>query len=255
MRDSGPPATPTTGDRHAPDGQAPDSHAPLALIVFDCDGVLIDSEPISLACLTAGLNRIGVAIDVDTVRARFAGMSMASIMAAVTQDTGIAAPEGFLPRLKADTLAAFDARLTPMPGIAGAVSSLSLPFCVASSSDPVRLRHSLGLTGLLPLFEGRIFSSTMVARGKPAPDLFLHAAATMGVAPAACLVIEDSVPGVIAARAAGMRVTGFTGGGHWSHDRSGADLAAAGAVPIYRDHRDLDGIVARAGSLSTASVA
>lgn len=225
-------------------GSARDDGTTLGLVIFDCDGVLIDSEPISLACLTAGLNQIGVAIDVETVRVRFAGTSMPSIMATIEGETGITAPEGFVAAVKADTLRAFDERLAAMPGIAEAVASLSLPFCVASSSDPVRLRHSLGLTGLLPLFEGRVFSSTMVARGKPAPDLFLYAAAEMGIEPAACLVIEDSVPGVTAAVAAGMRVAGFTGGGHWQHDRSGRDLAVAGASPIFSDHRELAGILA-----------
>lgn len=223
-----------------------DGRTPLELVIFDCDGVLVDSEPLSLGCLTAGLNRIGVAIDVETVRARFAGTSMPSIMAHIGTDYGIAAPDGFVDAVKADTLRAFDAELKAMAGVAEAAAALSLPTCVASSSDPVRLRHSLGLTGLLPLFEGRIFSSTMVARGKPAPDLFLHAAAVMGAKPEACLVIEDSVPGVAAARAAGMRVVGFTGGGHWGHDRAGADLAAAGAQRIFGDYRQLAGIVAGA---------
>ena len=210
-----------------------------ALVIFDCDGVLVDSEPLSLACLTAGLNRIGVPIDVETVRARFAGTAMASIMAHVARDYAVTAPDGFVDAVKAETLAIFDAELRPMAGIAEAVASLGRPSCVASSSDPVRLRHSLGLTGLLPLFEGRIYSAVEVARGKPFPDLFLHAAARMGFPPDACLVIEDSVPGVTAARAAGMRVLGFTGGGHWRHDRSGADLLAAGAALVYGDHRDL----------------
>lgn len=223
-----------------------EGRSPLELVIFDCDGVLVDSEPISLGRLTAGLNRIGVGIDVETVRARFAGTSMVSIMDHIAADYGIVAPDGFVEAVKADTLRAFDAELTAMAGVAEAAAALALPTCVASSSDPVRLRHSLGLTGLLPLFEGRIFSSTMVARGKPAPDLFLHAAAAMGVRPEACLVIEDSVPGVTAARAAGMRVVGFTGGGHWGHDRGGADLVAAGADRVFGDYRDLPDVVAGA---------
>lgn len=216
---------------------------PPQLVIFDCDGVLVDSEPLSLGTLTAALNRIGVAIDAETVRVRFAGTAMASIMGHIERDYGVRAPEGFIKTVKADTLRAFDTQLTAMDGIATAVSALSLPSCVASSSDPVRLAHSLGLTGLLPLFEGRIFSATMVARGKPAPDLFLHAAAAMGVAPERCLVVEDSVPGVTAARAAGMRVLGFTGGGHWSQDRAGADLIAAGAERVFSHHADLAGLI------------
>ncbi|GJE59225.1 HAD family hydrolase [Methylobacterium trifolii] len=215
-----------------------------ALVIFDCDGVLVDSEPISLACLTAGLNRIGVGIDVETVRARFAGTSMASIMGHIETDYGVAAPDGFVEAVKAETLRAFDAELRAMAGVAQAVAAIGVPTCVASSSDPVRLRHSLGLTGLLPLFEGRVFSSSEVPRGKPFPDLFLHAAACMGAAPETCLVIEDSVPGVTAARTAGMRVLGFTGGGHWAHDPTGADLTRAGAARVFSDYRDLGPLVA-----------
>lgn len=218
----------------------------LGLVIFDCDGVLVDSEPISLGCLTAGLNRIGVDIDVETVRARFAGTAMPSIMEHVARDYGIAAPDGFVAAVKAETLRAFDDGLEAMPDVAAAVAALPLPYCVASSSDPVRLRHSLGLTGLLPLFEGRIYSATMVSRGKPAPDLFLYAAQAMGFAPEGCLVIEDSVPGVTAARAAGMRVAGFTGGGHWIHDRSGADLIEAGAMRVFPELGILSELIAAA---------
>ncbi|MBB2960651.1 HAD family hydrolase [Methylobacterium sp. R2-1] len=219
---------------------------PLALVIFDCDGVLIDSEPISLATLTRGLNEIGLAISLDSVRERFAGTSMTSIMERVAREDGVTAPDGFVERVKAETLAAFEAELTAMAGIAEALGLLHLPFCVASSSDPVRLRRSLALTGLLPLFEDHVFSSTQVARGKPFPDLFLFAAERMGAAPERCLVIEDSVPGVQAARAAGMRVVGFTGGGHWGHDRDGRDLLAAGAFSVFSAHAELGRIVAAA---------
>ncbi|GJE18375.1 HAD family hydrolase [Methylobacterium marchantiae] len=227
-----------------------DPETATQLVIFDCDGVLVDSEPLSLGTLTAGLNQIGVVIDVDTVRERFAGTSMPSIMNHIEHDYGIVAPEGFVEAVKAETLRAFDRDLSAMAGIAQAVRALTLPSCVASSSDPARLAHSLGLTGLLPLFEGRIFSATMVSRGKPAPDLFLHAAAEMGFAPARCLVVEDSVPGVTAARAAGMRVLGFTGGGHWVHDPTGADLIAAGAERVYAHHCDLAGLIAPADTAS-----
>lgn len=214
-----------------------------ALVIFDCDGVLVDSEPISLGVLTRGLNAIGLPLDVETVRARYAGTSMVSIMERVATEDGVQPPDGFAERVKAETLRAFEAELSAMAGIAEALAALDRPFCVASSSDPVRLRRSLTLTGLLPLFESRIFSSAEVARGKPFPDLFLHAAARMGAEPAACLVIEDSVPGVQAARAAGMRVAGFTGGGHWGHDRSGRDLLAAGAARVFTAHADLGRII------------
>ncbi|MCJ2019311.1 HAD family hydrolase [Methylobacterium sp. E-065] len=218
----------------------------LGLVIFDCDGVLVDSEPLSLACLTAGLNRIGVPIDLATVRARFTGTSMPSIMAHIARDYGVTAPEGFVDAVKAETLALFDSELRAMRGVAGAVAALGLPRCVASSSDPVRLRHSLTLTGLLPLFGAHVFSSAQVPRGKPFPDLFLFAADRMEVPPEACLVIEDSVPGVTAARSAGMRLAGFTGGGHWVHDPAGADLVQAGATRIFSDFSDLAAVIAEA---------
>jgi HAD superfamily hydrolase (TIGR01509 family) len=221
-----------------------DAKQALGLVIFDCDGVLVDSEPLSLACLTAGLNRIGVGIDLDTVRSRFAGTSMTSIMEHIARDYAVTPPPGFVEEVKAETLATFDRELKAMRGVAEAIRALDRPLCVASSSDPVRLRHSLTLTGLWPLFSGQVFSSAQVARGKPFPDLFLFAADRMGVAPAACLVIEDSVPGVTAARAAGMRVAGFTGGGHWGHDPSGADLVKAGATTIFSDFANFRRVIA-----------
>ena len=215
-----------------------------SLVIFDCDGVLVDSEPISLGMLTRALNRIGVPIDQDTVRARFAGTAMASIMEHIARDYGVTAPDEFVATTKSDTLKAFDSELRPITDVAAAIGALAIPYCVASSSDPVRLRHALTLTGLLPLFEGRLFSSTMVERGKPFPDLFLHAAQAMGAPPSACLVIEDSVPGVAAAKAAGMQVVGFVGGGHWGHDPDGTDLVAAGAARVFRTFRDFPQILA-----------
>ncbi len=164
-----------------------DAHAtkhPLGLVIFDCDGVLRRQRAPELACLTAGLNRIGVAIDFATVRARFTGTSMPSIMAHIARDYGVTAPPGFVEAVKAETLALFDTELRAMRGVAEAVAALGLPICVASSSDPVRLRHSLTLTGLLPLFGAHVFSSAQVSRGKPFPDLFLFAADRMGSRPA-----------------------------------------------------------------------
>ncbi|KMO18480.1 HAD family hydrolase [Methylobacterium indicum] len=209
------------------------------LVIFDCDGVLIDSEPISLARLTENLQRIGVPIDLATVARRFTGTSMTSIMAHIATDYGVPTPEGFVDAVRADTLRAFDAELQAIAGVAAVLETMPDRRCVASSSDPQRLRHALALTGLLRHFDGHVFSATMVSRGKPFPDLFLYAAAQMGVAPEACVVIEDSVPGVTAARAAGIPALGFCGGGHWSHDRAGADLLAAGAVRVFDEFADL----------------
>ena len=135
----------------------------------------------------------------------------------------------FADTLRVRVAAAFDAELAPIAGVEAALAALPYRRCVASSSAPERLRHSLSLTGLLHWFEPHVFSATQVARGKPAPDLFLFAAASMQAAPATCVVIEDSVPGVQAAVAAGMRVIGFTGGGHCRPGHA-ERLRAAGAA-------------------------
>lgn len=153
------------------------------LVIFDCDGVLIDSEPISLARLTENLRRIGVPIDLATVARRFTGTSMTSIMAHIATDYGVPTPEGFVDAVRADTLRAFDGELQAIAGAGAVLGTMRERRCVASSSDPLRLRHALSLTGLLEHFGGHVFSATQVARGKPFPDLFLYAAAQMDVAP------------------------------------------------------------------------
>jgi HAD superfamily hydrolase (TIGR01509 family) len=239
-----------SGSADGLDGMADGAGGGPDLIIFDCDGVLIDSEPISLARLTDNLVRIGVPIDLATVARRFTGTSMTSIMAHIAADYGVATPEGFVDAVRADTLRAFEAELRAIAGVAEVLADLPHRRCVASSSDPARLRHALTLTGLLPLFGDHVFSSTMVARGKPFPDLFLYAADRMGAEPDNCVVIEDSVPGVTAARAAGMRVLGFAGGGHWQHDRAGADLLAAGAALVFDDVRRLPALL---GTLAAAA--
>src|SRR5262249_48012586 len=138
---------------------------------------------------------------------------------------------GFAERHGAEYAALCEAELQAMPGIEAVLDAVPAKMCVASSSAPERLRHTLGLVGLHQRFEPYVFSATMVAPGKPAPDLFLFAAERMGVAPAACVVVEDSVPGVQAAVAAGMAVVGFTGGGHCAADQA-ERLRAAGAVSV-----------------------
>jgi HAD superfamily hydrolase (TIGR01509 family) len=173
------------------------------------------------------------------VARRFTGTSMTSIMAHIARDYGVPTPEGFVDAVRADTLRAFDAELKAIAGVADVLGVMPDRRCVASSSDPQRLRHALQLTGLLPLFGEHVFSASMVSRGKPFPDLFLYAAEQMGVPPGACVVIEDSVPGVTAARSAGMPVLGFCGGGHWAHDRAGADLLAAGAFRVFDEFTHL----------------
>ncbi len=199
------------------------------LIIFDCDGVLVDSEPLSCACLASALTRHGIDTSLDLVFERFLGRSFATVEAHVLATTGANLPPEFRDALRDDVTAAFTRDLRAIDGIAELLARLDQPYCLASSSDRPRIDLSLKLTGLDPAFAGRIFNAEMVARGKPAPDLFLHAAAGMGADPARCLVVEDSVSGVQAGKAAGMTVWGFTGGGHYAGRDGRGLLAAAGA--------------------------
>lgn len=199
------------------------------LIIFDCDGVLVDSEPLSCACLADALTRHGIEASLDLVFDRFLGRGFAAVEAHVLATTGAALPATFRESLRVEVNAAFTRDLRAIEGAADLLAGLDTPCCLASSSDRPRIDLSLGLTGLDEAFAGRIFNAEMVARGKPAPDLFLHAAASMGADPARCLVIEDSVSGVQAGKAAGMTVWGFTGGGHYAGRDGQRLLTAAGA--------------------------
>lgn len=182
------------------------------LVIFDCDGVLVDSEPLSNRALRDSLEDIGLVMTLDGTSAEFKGRSYRQVEARLAELLGRPVPPDFGDDYRARRDAAFWAHLEPVAGIEEALDTLydeEVPTCVASSGDHEKMRLTLGLTGLYDRFEGRIYSATEVPRGKPAPDLFLHAAAQEGFAPEDCVVVEDSVPGVAAARAAGMRVLGF----------------------------------------------
>lgn len=184
------------------------------LVIFDCDGVLVDSEPISLDVLLGVLREVGVEISHETGYRQMLGKSLATNIAWVKDTYGLSVTESHLGNMRDQLFERFRTELKPVKGVAEAIAALGLPVCVASSSQPDRIALSLELTGLLGLFGQNIFSATMVSRGKPAPDLFLHAAGHMGVAPQSCLVIEDSPAGIQAAQAADMAVFAFTGGSH-----------------------------------------
>jgi HAD superfamily hydrolase (TIGR01509 family) len=184
------------------------------LVIFDCDGVLIDSEVISARMLITELAHYGVAIDLPYVTRHFLGRSYPTVLREVRDTFGVTLPDHFEADYRARLLAAFVTDLKIMPGVATAIASLRVPYCLATSSSPERLAHSLGLIGLDITFKNRTFTASRVARGKPAPDLFLLAAAEMQVQPARCLVIEDSETGIRAGLAAGMQVWRFTGGSH-----------------------------------------
>lgn len=184
------------------------------LVIFDCDGVLIDSEVISARMLIDELAGYGVHMDMAFVSRHFLGRSYPVVLREVRERWGVALPDRFEADYRARLLAAFERDLAVMPGVVQVVAALDRPYCLATSSSPERMRRSLDLTGLAPLFAGRCFTASEVARGKPAPDLFLHAAGRMHADPARCLVVEDSVNGVRAGLAAGMEVWRFTGGTH-----------------------------------------
>lgn len=207
------------------------------LFIFDCDGVLVDSEPLAaLAYVRAFVNH-GLAITPDII-AQCVGMKQADILKRIETLTGHAYPPGHEDEIWAETKSAFTEALQPIPGIADFLQRLRARRCVASSSSVARIRHSLTLTGLLPFFGEAVFSSSMVQHGKPAPDLFLFAAQTMGVAREACIVIEDPPFGVQAAVAAGMTVFGFTGGGHTTEGHA-RQLTDAGADMIFGSWNDV----------------
>jgi len=184
------------------------------LVIFDCDGVLVDSEPISIGVLVDHIARAGGDVSTALAYETFLGRSMATIRQVLREIHAVDFSEDDMEAIRQDMRQRFAAELTPIPGISDVLGQLNRPFCVASSSQPDRIRLSLGVTGLLDWFEPNVFSSTMVKRGKPFPDLFLHAAKVMGFAPESCVVVEDSPAGIEAAQAAGMRVLGFAGGAH-----------------------------------------
>lgn len=216
------------------------------LIIFDCDGVLVDSETLANRVLAAYLTELGLPTTFEDSVARYMGTSIASVRATAEADLGRPLPDDFEAELWRRDRVAFGRDLKPVAGVAAAIEAIVAgggETCVASSGTPEKIRHSLGLTGLDGHFGTRIFSASQVAHGKPAPDLFELAARRMGAAVDDCLVIEDSPAGVTAARAAGMRVFGFTGGGHATPPLARA-LATAGAALVFDDMRRLSGLVA-----------
>jgi HAD superfamily hydrolase (TIGR01509 family) len=207
------------------------------LVIFDCDGVLIDSELLSIRADRECLAECGIELSVDEIRDRYTGISFAGMVADLEARHG-PPPADFADRHRTRLWPLFETELQAIPGVGAVLDSLTCKICVASSGRPERLKHALSLVGLYDRFHPHIFSATEVPRGKPAPDLFLYAAERMGVMPERCVVIEDSLPGVTAAVAAGMRVIGFVGA---SHCRPGdaARLSAQGAIAVIDDMAQL----------------
>jgi HAD superfamily hydrolase (TIGR01509 family) len=208
------------------------------VVIFDCNGVLVDSEPIAAAVLADALNRVRLPLSAEAVMRRFHGRRPADIFAAVEAAAGTKLPSDFSASVAAETLRRLRAELRAIPHAAHALTWIRGPKAVASSSPLDRMRLSLEITGLARFFEPRLFSASEVRTGKPGPDLFLLAARRSQVDPAECIVVEDSMPGVAAAVAAGMTPIGFVGGSH-AAGRLASDLLAAGARTVIADMRAL----------------
>ena len=213
----------------------------IELVIFDCDGVLVDTEPIACRVTAQVLTGLGWPLSEADVIERFVGRSRASIGVDMQAHLG---EQGFIEadrQIQQLYWQAIDAELAPIDGIVDVLAELTLSRCVASSGTQDKMRKTLGRTGLYPFFEGRIFSATEVEHGKPAPDLFLHAAEQLGVRPEHCVVVEDSRPGVQAARAAGMRSFGYAGGVTPAEWLVGPDTV------VFHDMRELPELLAAAG--------
>ncbi|MBR0708307.1 MULTISPECIES: HAD family hydrolase [Bradyrhizobium] len=182
------------------------------LVIFDSDGVLVDSEIIQLTVFARTAAEEGVTISVEDAVRSFRGVKMADCVREIERRLGRSVRDTFVADIRRATALAFDAELKPVEGIHAALAEITVPVCVASNGPMSKLTHALGLTKLLARFEGRIFSAYEVGSWKPEPGLFLHAAQTLGVPPSRCVVVEDSLSGTRAAKAAGMKVLGFTGG-------------------------------------------
>jgi HAD superfamily hydrolase (TIGR01509 family) len=199
------------------------------LVIFDCDGVLVDSERITNIVFCSMLNELGLNVSLDDMFERFVGLSMAQYLTLITQMLGKPPPGGFVDELRLRSAKVLREKITAIPGVEQVLGSLSVPYCVASSGDHEKIQLTLGTTGLLKYFKGRIFSVTDVEHPKPAPDIFLFAAQSLGVKPQSCAVVEDTPTGVAAGIAAGMRVFGF------SLNVSAHRLQEAGADFIFSD--------------------
>lgn len=210
------------------------------LVIFDCDGTLVDSEVLSIRVDQQVLAAHGWDLSQEEIVSRFMGRTSAYFTAELESFLGHALPENWELEYQPWYSEAFERDLAPVAGVGNALARILLPTCVASNSSHARLEKTLGLTGLLPRFAGRIFSAEDVQEGKPAPDLFFHAAQAMGVAPERCLVVEDSRFGVQAARAAGMRVLGYSGG------LTPPEWLEGPLTTVFKDMNELPGLITAA---------
>lgn len=216
------------------------------LVIFDCDGTLIDSEIIAAAIDAEAMGRLGLTITAAEFALRFTGMPHREMWRIIQADYGRPLPAGFMEELREVSVRRFAEELRVIEGVhdaVAAVDGIGLKRCIASSTELPSLKRNLTTTGLIDVFDPHVFSASQCARGKPAPDVFLYAASQMGADPTDCLVIEDSVNGVTAARRAGMPVIGFTGGAH-ADDGLADRLGRAGAAAVLSGMAELPRIVA-----------
>jgi HAD superfamily hydrolase (TIGR01509 family) len=214
----------------------------LQLVIFDCDGVLVDSDRISVRIDVGVFAQLGWPISEAELIERFVGRSDEFMVGEIEAQLGRRLAEDWEDEFEHLYREAFEAELTPVDGIVEALDRIRTPTCVASSGSHDKMRHTLGLTGLYPRFEGRIFSVSEVTEGKPAPDLFLHAAERMGAEPGGSAVVEDSRFGVEAARAAGMRAFGYAGG------LTPAERLEGPGTVVFDDMRDLPRLLGEPGA-------
>ena len=224
---------------------------PIDLIIFDCDGVLVDSEVISCRAHADVLTRHGYPITSEQVFARFLGRSTRQANLEIETELGRKLPEAYHSDLQDELFRSFEADLEAIRGIHDVLDVVAQRVCVASSGSHERMQVSLGSTGLYERLTPNIFSASQVKNGKPAPDLFLFAAKEMGVAPERCVVTEDSLAGIAGARAAGMTVFGFCGGSHCG-DGHAETLREAGADLTFADMHQLPDLVRRVAANALA---
>jgi HAD superfamily hydrolase (TIGR01509 family) len=209
-----------------------------ALVIFDCEGVLVDSELIFGRILGECLIALNCPTTIDEAVALGFGKNRAALAAAIETRFGRALPDTFFETFAARAAAAFEHELLPMAGVGELLAALPAPRCVASNGHLERVRQRLATTGLLRFFDPHVFSASQVMRGKPAPDLFLYAAGQFSTLPEGCIVVEDSITGVEAAIAAGMPVVGFGGGSHCPDDHAD-QLLSAGCSRVFARMPDL----------------
>lgn len=213
-------------------------------IIFDFDGVIADSEVLSNTVLAEVVTELGLPTTLDDAYRNYMGKRFQEVIAAVEATVGRSLPPSFADHYQSSTLARFRQELRAIAGAREFIAKFAgLPRCIASSSSPDRLALCLEVLGMVSLFEGRVFSASNVPRGKPHPDIFLHAAEAIGVSPRDCIVIEDSATGVVAGRAAGTIVIGLLAGGHIPQGHA-ATLKAAGAHYVAADYAEVERIVA-----------